>query len=196
MPRQVQIGVLAVAALAALAVAGIRIAHATHGTRERTFHIPVMGSTPAAEAAVLKALRVPAGFRPYQPCNESACYVESRSLPLDTTTARDLTGAFGVKVASSFVKGSPVECGVIGDRACQVEGIVKGEYVTVWVTRPAVRNPKPRTRRNRRTYGRFVTIPGTEVEVSVIGHCLHPKECAEMAHQEATEARSEATAKR
>ncbi len=185
MSRQVQIVVLAVAALASLAVAGARIAHALHGKPTRTFQIPVMGSSAAAEAATLRALRTPPRFRRFYPCTDGVCFILPRSLPLKTATASHIAEAFGVKIASSFVKGSPVECGLLGRRVCQVEGIVKGEYMTVWVQRPEVRNPKPRTRRNRRTYERFVVIPGTEVEISVVGHCIHPKECTELAHEEA-----------
>jgi hypothetical protein len=96
--------------------------------------------------------------------------------------------AFGIKVASSHAVGPPVECGTIaGRRVCQGEGIVRGEYVSVWVDQPEVRNPKRRTARNRRTYQRFVVIPGTEVEVSVLGHCLHPAQCEREKQQEEVE---------
>ena len=180
MPRQAQIGALAAAALAALALAGVRIAHAVHNRSiERTFQIPVMGSTPAAEAATLKAVRVPHGFRSFKPSADGACSALSKSLPLAASRARRLAQAFGVRIAGSFVKGPTVECGVLGGYMCRVEGLIGHEYVWVTVQRPEVRNPQPRTRRNRQTYERFVVVPGTEVEVSVMGHCLHPKECAE-----------------
>ncbi len=97
---------------------------------------------------------------------------------------------FGVTIASSFVKGSPVECGLLVRRFCRVEGVIRREYVTVSVDQPEVRNPKRRTPGNSRTYQRFVVIPGTEVEVSVTGHCLHRQQCKEERQQEATESRS------
>jgi hypothetical protein len=189
MPRQAQVGLLAVAALAAIAIAGDRIVHAVHDKpTERNFQIPVMGSTPAAEAATLEAVRVPSGFRPFQPCTDGACFVMSRSLALNTSTAHHLAEAFGVKIASDHVKSPPVECGLLVGRICKAEGLIGREYVEVSVQRPEVRNPKPLTRRNRKTYEPFMVVPGTEVEVSVIGHCLHAKECAEMAREEIAEA--------
>ena len=174
------------AALAAFAIAGIRISHALQGGRERSFQIPVMGSTPAAEAAVLRALQTPPGFRRWRHCEATeACFVLRRSLPLNTATARRLAEALGVKIASSSARGSAVECGVLVRYLCRAEGLVGREHVWVYVDRPEVRNPKPRTRSNRRAYERFVVIPGTEIEVSVLGHCLHPEECAKTAHEEA-----------
>ena len=190
MSRQIQVSVLAVAALAALAIAGVRIAHAVHTKpSERNFQIPVMGSTPTAEAATLKAITVPRGFRPFEPCALGDCYVLRKSLPFTVATARHLAEAFGVRIASDFIKSPAVECGWLGGHVCKAEGLIGSEHVEVSMQRPEVRNPQPRTRRNRKTYKRFIVIPGTEVEATVIGHCLHPKECAEMAHEEEAEER-------
>jgi hypothetical protein len=188
-PRQLQIGLLAVAALASLAVAGLRIAHASRSSPPAPQY-PVYGSSPSAEAAIFKSLHVPPGFRPFHPCVLGECFILRQSLPLEVAMARHIAEDFGVMIASSFVKGSPVECGLLARRICQVEGFVKGEYVTVSVDQPKVRNLKRRTPRNRRTYQRFMVIPGTEVEVSVTGHCLHPQQCKEERQQEATESRS------
>jgi hypothetical protein len=191
MARHVSVLILAVAAVAALTVAGLRIAHAARSGRP-TRQIPVLGSSPSAEAAVFRSLREPSGFLRFQPCSDGVCYVLPRSLPLEVATARHLTEALGVRIASDFVKGTPIECGFLANfRLCQTEGIVKGEYVTVWLKRPEVRNPEPRTARNRRTYKRFLVVPGTEVEVSVLGHCLHPTQCREERQQEAAETRSQ-----
>ena len=189
MPRQLQIGLLAVAALASLAVAGLRIAHAARSSPPAPQY-PMYGSSPSAEAAIFKSLHVPPGFRPFHPCVLGECFTLRQSLPLEVAMVRHIAEDFGVTIASSFVKGSPVECGLLVRRICQVEGVVRGEYVTVSVDHPEVRNPKRRTRRNRRTYQRFVVIPGTEVKVSVTGHCLHPQQCKEERQQEATESRS------
>jgi hypothetical protein len=190
MPRQVQVGFLAAAALAAFAVAGVRIAHAVRGQSSRTLQIPVYGSSPSAEAAIFRSLRVPPGFRRFDRCDEGECFALRTSLPLDTATAARIAQEFDVRIASSFAKGAAVECGWIVHRACRVEGIVRGEYVWLWLQRPEVLNPKPRTARNRRKYQRFVLIPGTEAEVSILGHCLHPKQCEEERHQEAAESES------
>lgn len=187
MPRQLQIALLTVAALASLAVAGLRIAHAARSGRPE-WQTPVFGSSPAAEAAAITSLRVPAGFHGLHACLENACFVLRTSLPLDAPTARGLAEAFGVKVATTHAVGPPVECTLFGyRRVCEAEGIVRGEYVTVSVDRPEVRNPKPRTARNRRTYQRWVLIPGTEVDIFVLGHCLHPKQCEEERQQEVSE---------
>ena len=189
-PRQLQVGLLAVAALASLAVAGLRIAHAARSSPPAPQY-PVYGSSPSAEAAIFKSLHVPAGFGPFHPCVPGECSILRRSLPLDTWTARHVAEDLGVKAASTFVGHPPVECGFIHvPLVCQVEGTVLGEYVTVSIQRPEVRNPKRRTPRNRRTYQRFVTTPGTEVEVSVTGHCLHRQQCKEERQREAAEARS------
>jgi hypothetical protein len=185
--RQLHVGLLAVAALAALTVAGLRIAHAARSSPPAP-QFPVFGSTPSAEAAILNSLRVPPGFRRFEPCTEGMCFILRRSLPLDTAAARQVAEAFGITVASSHAVGPPVECGAIGRRrVCQGEGIVRGEYVSVWVDQPEARNRKRRTARNRRTYERFVVIPGTEVEVSVLGHCLHPAQCEREKQQEKAE---------
>jgi hypothetical protein len=72
-------------------------------------------------------------------------------------------------------------------RVCEAEGTLRDEYVTVWIRRPEVRNPARRTPRNRRTYWRFVVVAGTEVHVSVLGHCLHPKQCKEERRREEAE---------
>jgi hypothetical protein len=190
-PRHFRIGLLAVAALASLAVAGLRIAHAARSSPPAPQY-PVYGSSPSAEAAIFKSLHVPPGFRPFHPCVLGECFILRRSLPLDVGTARHVVEDLGVKAASTFVGHPPVDCGVLAARrVCQAEGIVRGEYVTVSVDQPEVSNPKRRTPRNRRTYQRFVVIPGTEVEVSVTGHCLHPQQCKEERQQEAAEARSD-----
>jgi hypothetical protein len=186
-PRQAQIALLATGALAAFTVAGLRIAHAARSGHPE-WQTPVFGSSPATEAAVVASLRVPPGFRRYQPCVEKACFVLGKSVPLDAATARHLAEAFGVKVATTYAVGSPVECGLLLDRrVCDVEGVVRDEYVSVSVDRPEVRNRKPRTARNRRTYRRWVLISGTEVEVFVLGHCLRPKQCEEERRQEVAE---------
>jgi hypothetical protein len=187
MTRQLQVGLLAAAALAALSVAGLRIAHAARSSPPAP-QIPLFGSTPSAEAAILSSLRAPPGFRRFEPCTEGRCFILRRSLPLDTATVREVAEAFGITLASSHAVGSPVECRVIGPRhVCQGEGIVRGEYVSVWMDQPEVRNPRRRTARNRRTYQRFMVIPGTEVEVSVLGHCLHPAQCEREKQQEKAE---------
>ena len=149
------------------------------------------GSSPSADAAIFKSLHVPPGFRPFHPCVLGECFILRPSLPLDVAMVRHVAERFGVTIASSLVKGAPVECGLLlRHRICEVEGVVKGEYVTVSMDQPEVRNPERRTPRNRRTYQRFVVVPGTEIEVSVLGHCLHPQQCKEERQQEATESRS------
>jgi hypothetical protein len=187
MSRRVQTAVLAVAALGSLAFAGVRIGHAARSSSVLQWQVPVYGSTPAAEAATLKALRVPPAFHRAERCTEGECFVLRRSLPLDVATSDQVAEDFGVKVASTFAARRAVECGVIVHSVCHVEGIVGGEYVAVWLHRPEVRTHE---RRSGRTVSRFRVMQGTEVEVSVLGRCLHPKQCKEEKRQEATEARS------
>jgi len=185
--HRVQVGLLATAALASLAAAGTRIAHAVRGGSTRQFQIPVYGTTPAAEAATLRAVRVPLGFRRVRCATEGACFYRREPVALAVAPVRHLAKDLGVSLAPPA--GHPaVECGLIGGRVCRAEATIGSESVWVWVDHPEVRTHERRTPRNGRTFRAFRSLPGIEVEVSVIGHCLHPRECEEDQREEAREA--------
>jgi hypothetical protein len=188
MSRRAQTACLTVAALGSLAFAGVRIGHAARSSSVPNYHIPVYTTTPAAEAATLAAVRIPAGFHRSRPCDDGVCLVRVERLPLDVPTARRLIEATGVNLAHRWPP-HPVECGALGlGNVCKAEGTIGTETVMVWVQRPEVRTNERRTPGNRRTFHAFRLLPETEVQVGVIGHCRYPKECAAMQREEEDEA--------
>jgi hypothetical protein len=187
--KPVQIALLATAALSSLAVAGVRITHAAR-SGARGPQIPVYGTTPAAEAATLDALHVPVGFRRFPHCTaDDACFIQRKPIALEVAPVRRLVEALGVTLAKP-IGYPPIECGTILRKVCRVEGTIGTDSVWVWIQPPEVKTHERRTPRNRRTFHAFRVLPGTEIEVSVLGHCLHPKECERLQHEEATEALS------
>ena len=185
--HRVQIGLLATAALASLAAVSVRIAHAVRGGSTRQLQIPVYGTTPSAGAATLRALRVPPGFRRVHCVTEGACFYRREPFVLAVAPVRHLAEDLGVRLARPA--GHPaVECGLIGGRVCRVEATIGPESVWVWVDHPEILTHERRTQHNRRTFRAFTVSLGIELEVSVIGHCLHPKECEEESAREAREA--------
>jgi hypothetical protein len=187
--KRVQIALVATAALASLAVASVRIAHAVRSGSTHEPLTPVYGTTPAAEAATLGALHVPPGFRRLSACAEGACFIRRKSIALEVAPVRRLVEGLGVSLAKPTGH-PPIECGMPFRGVCRAEGTIRTESVWVWVRPPEVKTHERRTPRNRRTFRAFRVLPGTEIEVSVLGHCLHPKECEELRHEEATEAPS------
>jgi hypothetical protein len=59
MSQRLRIGVLASAAVAALAVAGVRIGHAARSASEPHFETPVYDAGPAEESATLATVHAP-----------------------------------------------------------------------------------------------------------------------------------------
>jgi hypothetical protein len=139
------------------------------------------------EAATLKALRVPAGFRRVRCATEGACFYRREPVTLTVSPVRRLAEELGVRFAQP-TRLPAVECGLIGRRVCRAEAAIGPESVSVWVNHPDVRTHERRTSHNRQTFRAFTVLPGIEIEVSVIGHCLHPKECEEDQREEAREA--------
>jgi len=187
--KRVQIALLATATLASLAVAGVRITHAARsGAREP--QLPVYGTTPAAEAATLEALHPPAGFRRFPHCSAGdACFIERKPIALEVAPVRRLVQALGVTLVKS-IGHPPIECGTLFRKVCRAEGTIGTESVWVWVQPPEVKTHERRAPRSRRTFHAFRVLPGTEIDVSVLGHCLHPNECEQLQHEQATEALS------
>jgi len=80
---------LTVAALASLAVAGLRMAHAARSSPPAPQY-PVYGSSPSAEAAIFRSLHVPPGFRRFHPCVLGECFILRKSLPLEVAMVRHI----------------------------------------------------------------------------------------------------------
>jgi hypothetical protein len=91
--KRFQIALLATAALASMAVASVRITHAAR-SGARNPQIPVYGTTPAAEAATLQALHVPAGFQRFPHCAAGdACFIRRKPIALEVAPVRRLGGS-------------------------------------------------------------------------------------------------------
>ncbi|MCW3057728.1 MAG: hypothetical protein JWO21_1697 [Solirubrobacterales bacterium] len=164
-----------------MAVASVRITHAAR-SGARNPQIPVYGTTPAAEAATLQALHVPAGFQRFPHCAAGdACFIRGKPIALEVAPVRRLVEVLGVTLAKP--RGHPpIECGTLVRTVCRAEGTIGTESVWVWLQPPEVKTYERRTLRNRRTFHAFRVLPGTEIDVSVLGHCLHPKECEQLQH--------------
>jgi hypothetical protein len=184
--KRAEIALVAAVALASLTVASVRIAHAVHGSSTRELQTPVYGSPRAEQAATFGSLLVPPGFHRFHPCAGGACFIRREPVALEVAEVRRLAESFGVRLPRSTSR-PPTECGIIVHRVCRVEGTIGAETVWVWVRPPEVRTHERPTRRNRRSIPASVVIQGSEVEVTVIGHCLHPRECAELQHEQASE---------
>lgn len=181
--KRLQTGVLAVAALAALAVAGLRIggAAAAHRPAGLDKQVRVYGTTPTLAAATLAKLRTPSGFRPsrcvyYREAN-SACFSRSRSIPLDDATMRRLVAALGARPYSLYGR-DPTACfrarhfktARLTFQACHGEGLIGDERLSL-VARSLVASGPKGVHGTTRTV-RLVPHP-SEISVDVVGHFLH-----------------------
>jgi hypothetical protein len=113
-----------------------------------------------------------------------ACFIQRKPIALEAAPVRRLVQALGVTLARP-IGDPPIECGTLFRKVCRAEGTIGTESVWVWVQPPEVRTHERRTPRNRRTFQAFRVLPGTEIDVSVLGHCLHPTECEELQHEQA-----------
>jgi hypothetical protein len=179
--KRVQTGLLAAAALASIAVAGVRIAGAAgHEPGGLGMQIRAYGTTPALAAAALAKLHTPSGFRPsrcigHEP--DSMCFSRSRSTPLDHATMRRLVASFGVRSYSVFGV-DPIECfrtkhfkkPRLTLQACHVEVHVGDERLVLYASSLVVSGPDW-VRGTTRT---APELPHpSEVMADVIGHFLH-----------------------
>ncbi len=177
MPLPVRATLLTVAALAALALAAVRITSAAeHRTIEREPESPHREVTPAQAAVTLSKLRAPPGFRRITPCRfpeqYQECFWTPRALNIDVAEAEWIAAAEGTRavglpgISGCFGSTRPKGGVVLGACAWSME--IGPELVDVFTNSLSIPTGLPRTQRARKAlrYWR----PGTEVRMAVLGH--------------------------
>jgi hypothetical protein len=183
---RVRTGLLAVAAIASLAVAAVRIAGAAHQTHTRSaFTAEVFVTSPALAAAAFRRLHTPPGYRE-MPCRtaqpDRRCYSRPQSLLLSDARMTRLLKNLGVKP-------EPLGgAGAIGCtrpkhhrppqpafQACNAVGVVGKERLTVSATSQLIAGPTWIHTTNHAYSG---ALHPSEIQVDVIGHAFHTGEIA------------------
>ncbi len=144
---------LAAAALASIAVAGVRIAGAAgHHANALEEETRAYATATALAAATLAKLRTPPpGFhadRCISPTPGSECFSRSRSMPLSHATMGRLVASFGVKRYSVY-GGDPIACfrtkhfnkPRLTLQACHAEALAGDERVVLYATSLVVSGP-------------------------------------------------------
>jgi hypothetical protein len=185
MPLPVRTALLAVAALAALALAAVRI---TSAAERRAIVVesaePQRSATPAQAAATLAKLKAPAGFRQVKSCRfpnpvvvAEKCFWAPRALVLDTQTLERISASWparaGVVPFLDFCFGPRHHRGGIVAGHCTWELELGPELVAVSsdsVFVPAGSTRTPTAKKWLRYWRR-----GTEIKLAVIGHWPHDK---------------------
>jgi hypothetical protein len=173
-PHPIRVAALALAALAMVTFACVRITRAATRNNESQAE-PVFVGTPA----VLRDLRAPAGFHVAR-CRylglgvpESVCFV-SQSQKRDETHALAWVREFGAKLPSGSSPERSLACG--GD-LCEGEMRVGSEHLLLLANASFAalaelarleKTDRPRERR----IGRSIEATHTEIRVSLIGHCV------------------------
>lgn len=181
MSERVRTGLLAAAAVASIALAGVRIAGAAgRNASNANEQTDAYGTTPALAAAQLAKLRTPAGFRPNR-CKahvpDARCFGRSRSIPLDHAPMERLVASFGVRRASVF-RADPVGCfhtkhfekPRLTLQACHAEALLGDERLVIFASSWVLAGPDG-------VHGTTRTLPGgglrpSEITVDVVGHIL------------------------
>jgi hypothetical protein len=184
MPLPVRTALLAVAALAALALAAVRITSAAdHKTIVVESAGPQRSATLAQAAATLAKLHAPPGFRQVKSCRfpDSAvaekCFWTPRALVLDARTLERISASWparaGVVPLLDFCSGPRRHRGGIVMGHCTWELELGPELVAVSydsVLVPAGSTRTPTAAKVLRYWRR-----GTEIKLAVIGHWPHDK---------------------
>jgi len=180
MPLPVRTALLAVAALAALALAAVRITSAAeHRTIAAESAEPRRSATPAQAAATLAKLNAPAGFRQVKSCRfpdsvvvAEKCFWTPRALALDAQTLERISASWparaGVVPLLDFCFGPRHDRGgiVVGQCSWELElgpELVAASSDSVFVPAGSTRTP---TAAKLLRYWRR----GTEIKLTVIGH--------------------------
>lgn len=183
MSLPVRTALLAVAALAALALAAVRISGAAeHKTMVESVE-PQRSATPTQAAATLAKLPAPPGFRQVKSCRfpDSAvaekCFWAPRALVLDAHTLERISATWparaGVDPLLDFCIGHRRDRGGIVMGTCSWELELGSELVAVFansVLVPARSARTPTAAKVLRYWRR-----GTEIKLAVIGHWPHDK---------------------
>jgi hypothetical protein len=184
MPLPMRTALLAVAALAALALAAVRI---TSAAEQKNIAVesagPRRNATPAQAAATLSRLHAPPGFRQVKNCRfpvsaaAEKCFWTPRALVLDTQTLERISASWparaGVVTLLDGCFGSRLHKGgiVMGHCTWALElgpELVAVSSDSVLVPPGSIRTP---TAAKVLRYWRR----GTEIKLAVIGHWPHDK---------------------
>ena len=181
MPLTIRTTLVAVAALAAIAFAAVRITRAAEHRTTAETATPQREVTPAQAAATLSKLRPPPGFRPITPCRfperNQECFWTPRALNIYLAEAERIAAAEGTRAVGlpgiSGCFGSTHPKGGVVLRACAWNLEIGPELVDVFTNSLSIPPGPPRTQRARKAlrYWR----PGTEVRMAVVGHWAHDK---------------------
>jgi hypothetical protein len=183
MRARIFVVLLAVAMMASIAVAAIRISDPTGDHRDWVQkQIRVYGTTAALAAATKAKLRPPPGFKRSSHCHvdpETVCFTRGRSLLLNAPVMARLLAATGATLYSTDrVKYGvpPIDCVTASLRvrlsfqSCDAEGLIGQERLRVAARSTiliAHASPRPTTRS-----AKGFTYP-SEIYVSIIGHFVH-----------------------
>ncbi len=183
MRGRIFVALLAVAVMASIAVAAIRISDATGDHRDWVQkQVRVYGTTAALAAETRAKLKPPPGFKRSSDCHveqATVCFTRNKSMLLNTHVVARLLAATGATLYSADRKKngvSPIECRTatlripLSFQTCDAEALIGDERLTVSVhsavlvihgsLRPTTRSVKG------------LTHPA-EIHVSIIGHFLH-----------------------
>jgi hypothetical protein len=183
MRARIFVVLLAVAVMASIAVAAIRISNATGDHRDSAQkQMAVFGTTAALAAEVRAKLKPPPGFKRSSGCRnerETVCFTRSKSILLNTHVVAGLLAATGATLYSAEREKygvSPIDCRTatlripLSFQGCDAEGMIGDERLAVSVNSAVVvvhGSPRPTTRVVKGS-----THP-TELHVSVVGHYLY-----------------------
>jgi hypothetical protein len=183
--KRAQTALLAAAALASVAIAGVRITSAAEGRQGNDEQARPYLPTPAQAAATLRAFKAPPGFHPVRcsidPEPQGACFARSPSIMLDEATMSKLFAEVGIRPYPVYhgpggEVAPPIMCfpshywkrfGLTLER-CQGEGTFRRERLIVFgnslLAGPRA-SPKPSTRSLHLSLG-YLSHP-TELDVEV-----------------------------
>lgn len=171
---------LALAALAALGFAAVRI---THAAEQKPVGQPEREVTPAQAAATLAKLSPPAGFRQVQHCRfadrgvTEKCFWTPRTLDLEVPTLERISASWparaGVDPLLDFCFGPHRDRAGIVMGHCSWELELGPELVTVFSNSVFVPSRSIRTPTGAKVLRYWRR--GTEIKLTVIGHWPHDK---------------------
>jgi hypothetical protein len=175
MPLPVRTTLLAVAALAAVALAAVRITSAAEHRTTAEPATPERKVTQAQAAATLAKLHAPPGFRQVTPCRfpeeNQKCFWTPRALVIDVREAGRIaasegTRAVGLPLISGCFGPSHLKGGLV-HRHCAWNLELGRELVDVFSDSLRAPPGPPRTRFARKAFR--IWRRGTEISMTVIG---------------------------
>jgi hypothetical protein len=180
MPLPVRTMLLAVATLAAVAFAAVRITSAAeHRTAGAAPSTPERQVTPAEAAATLAKLRPPPGFRQIKDCRfretNQKCFWTPRALLIDDQTMHRVVAFEQAQPRPTLLDSgcfAPHRWrGALVVRSCHAAVEFGPERITIFSESLAAPPGRPRTRTAAKAFRAWRR--GTEIRMAVIGHWPH-----------------------